>query len=131
MTGIKRVSLLHSSCISLLTNLLIDFLLIGIFLNNAITYSAPDTEILLKAESNKNNLIFSIIDHGQGITAENKPYIFDRFYYTDKSRTQKEHYGLGLSIAKEPVAMHKGTITLSDTLEGGCTFRISFPYIFH
>lgn len=104
--------------------------ILGIFLDNAITYSAPDTEILLKAESNKNNLIFSIIDHGQGITAENKPYIFDRFYCTDKSRTQKEHYGLGLSIAKELVAMHKGTITLSDTLEGGCTFRISFPYIF-
>lgn len=105
--------------------------IIGIFLDNAITYSESNTEILLKVESNKYNLIFTIIDHGQGILDENKPFIFDRFYCTDKSRTKKEHYGLGLSIAKELVAMHKGTIVVSDTEGGGCTFQISIPGVSH
>lgn len=101
--------------------------ILGIFLDNAITYSKPNTEILLKIELAKSNLIFSIIDHGQGITDEDKPFIFDRFYCTDKSRTRKEHYGLGLSIAKELVGMHKGNITLSNTQGGGCTFQITLP----
>lgn len=103
--------------------------IIGIFLDNAITYSKSNTEILLKAETNKCNLIFTIIDHGQGISDENKPFIFDRFYCTDKSRTKKAHYGLGLSIAKELVTMHKGTIVLSDTEGGGCTFQIFIPHL--
>ena len=63
-----------------------------------------------------------------GIADKDKPFIFDRFFCADKSRTQKEHYGLGLCIAKELVEMHKGKIELSDTLGGGCTFKISLPF---
>ena len=62
-----------------------------------------------------------------GIADKDKPFIFDRFFCADKSRTQKEHYGLGLCIAKELVEMHKGKIELSDTLGGGCTFKIFLP----
>lgn len=102
--------------------------LLGIFIDNAINYSSPNTEILLKVIFLKNNFVFSIIDHGQGIFDQDKPFIFDRFYCADKSRTRKEHFGLGLSIAKELITMHKGTITLTDTLGGGCTFQIFIPF---
>lgn len=101
--------------------------ILSIFIDNAINYSLPKSEVSLDATVFKNMLVFSIKDHGTGIADKDKPFIFDRFFCADKSRTQKEHYGLGLSIAKELVEMHKGKIELSDTLGGGCTFKISLP----
>lgn len=101
--------------------------ILSIFIDNAITYSYPKSEISLDTSASKNMLIFTIIDHGMGIKDKDKPFIYDRFFCADKSRTQKEHYGLGLSIARELVEMHKGTIELSDTPGGGCTFTISLP----
>ena len=101
--------------------------ILSIFIDNAINYSLPKSEVSLDATVLKNTLVFSIKDHGTGIADKDKPFIFDRFFCADKSRTQKEHYGLGLSIAKELVEMHKGKIELSDTLGGGCTFKISLP----
>lgn len=101
--------------------------ILSIFIDNAINYSLPKSEISLDATVFKNMLVFSIKDHGTGIADKDKPFIFDRFFCADKSRTQKEHYGLGLSIAKELVEMHKGKIELSDTLGDGCTFKISLP----
>ena len=103
-------------------------LLDQIFIDNAINYSLPKSEVSLAATVFKNTLVFSIKDHGTGIADKDKPFIFDRFFCADKSRTQKEHYGLGLCIAKELVEMHKGKIELSDTLGGGCTFKISLPF---
>lgn len=101
--------------------------ILGILIDNAINYSPPASEICLAAVTEKNRLVFSITDHGTGICDADKPFIYDRFYCTDKSRTQKNHFGLGLSIAKELVKMHNGTIELSDTPGGGCTFRFSLP----
>ncbi|MDD3339544.1 MAG: HAMP domain-containing sensor histidine kinase [Lachnospiraceae bacterium] len=103
--------------------------LLSIFIDNAINYSSANSEILLRAALKKNTIVFSIIDHGKGIADKDKPFIYDRFYCADKSRTRKEHFGLGLSIAKELVSMHRGTITLVDTPNGGCTFQISFPLL--
>lgn len=104
--------------------------LLGIFIDNAINYSSANKEILLKVTLVKNNIVFSVIDHGQGISDKDKPFIFDRFYCVDKSRTRKEHFGLGLSIAKELVTMHNGMISIVDTPGGGCSFQISFPSTF-
>ena len=101
--------------------------ILSIFIDNAINYSLPKSAVSLDATVFKNTLVFSIKDHGTGIADKDKPFIFDRFFCADKSRTQKEHYGLGLCIAKELVEMHKGKIELSDTLGGGCTFKISLP----
>lgn len=70
---------------------------------------------------------FSIIDHGKGIPAEDKPFIFDRFYRGDKSRTDKSHFGLGLSIAKELAKMLDGEIGFKDTEGGGATFFLRLP----
>ena len=102
--------------------------ILSIFIDNATNYSLPKSEVSLDATVLKNTLVFSIKDHGTGIADKDKPFIFDRFFCADKSRTQKEHYGLGLCIAKELVEMHKGKIELSDTLGGGCTFKISLPF---
>ena len=102
--------------------------IIGIFLDNAISYSPEQSSILLEASIKKSNLAISIIDHGIGISEEDKKHIFDRFYRCDKSRTKKGHYGLGLSVANELVSLLDGKIYLNDTPEGGCTFTIVLPY---
>lgn len=102
--------------------------IISIFLDNAISYSPEQSSILLEASIKKNNLAISIIDHGIGISEEDKKHIFDRFYRCDKSRTKKGHYGLGLSVANELVSLLDGKIYLSDTSGGGCTFTIAIPW---
>ena len=102
--------------------------IISIFLDNAISYSLEQSSILLDASIKKNNLTISIIDHGIGISEDDKKHIFDRFYRCDKSRTQKGHYGLGLSVANELVSLLGGKIYLSDTPGGGCTFSIAIPW---
>lgn len=102
--------------------------IISIFLDNAVSYSPPESEISLNASVEKNELVITIIDHGIGISDKDKPFIFNRFYQCDKSRTQREHFGLGLSIADELVNKLEGKIRLFDTIGGGCTFKIFFPF---
>lgn len=101
--------------------------IVSIFLDNAITYSQPKSEILLQSTIIKNEFIVSIIDHGVGINDKDKSLIFNRFYQCDKSHTKRDHFGLGLSIANELVLKLGGKIHLFDTEGGGCTFKISFP----
>ena len=101
--------------------------IISIFLDNAVSYSPSESEISLNASAEKNELIITIIDHGIGISDKDKPFIFNRFYQCDKSRTQREHFGLGLSIANELVSKLDGRIQLFNTTGGGCTFKIFLP----
>lgn len=101
--------------------------ILDIFLDNAIHYGHAGTSIKLAVHSETKWIVFTIQDHGIGINDADKPFIYDRFYQTDKSRTNTQHYGLGLSVAKELIEMHKGKIELLDTPGGGCTFKIYFP----
>ncbi len=102
--------------------------IISIFLDNAVSYSPSESEISLNASVEKNELVITIIDHGIGISSKDKPFIFNRFFQCDKSRTQREHFGLGLSIADELVNKLEGKIQLFDTAGGGCTFKIFLPF---
>ena len=72
-------------------------------------------------------ICYLVADHGKGIPDEEKDRIFDRFYQSDKSRKEKEHFGLGLSIARELAELQKGSLTLTDTPGGGCTFLLLLP----
>lgn len=102
--------------------------IVSVLLDNAVSYSPSSSEITLGASVEKNELVITVIDHGVGISDEDKPYIFDRFYQCDKSRTQREHFGLGLSIANELVNKLGGKIRVSDTDGGGCTFKVCLPF---
>jgi len=106
--------------------------LITILLDNAIKYSPPKKSILIKATKTNKNLSISIVDHGQGISKKDQPFIFDRFYRADSSRskTQISGFGLGLSIAKLIIDKHHGTIKVASRLGSGSTFTITLPLSF-
>ena len=103
------------------------FQILSIFLDNAVCYSPEGTSIQIQTALGEKELTFSIVDHGKGIPAEDKPFIFDRFFRGDKSRTDKSHFGLGLSIAKELAKMLDGEIGFEDTEGGGATFFLRLP----
>ena len=100
----------------------------GILLDNAITYSKPGLNIEMGAKVQTKQIMFYVVDHGCGIADTEKEKVFERFYCGDSSRTDKSHYGLGLSIAQEIVKLHQGSIDLKDTRNGGCTFEINIPF---
>ncbi|MEN6418836.1 MAG: HAMP domain-containing sensor histidine kinase [Clostridiaceae bacterium] len=102
---------------------------LGVLLDNALSYgvSAEQKTVELNVRCQKQWVVICIADHGCGLSAEQKARIFDRFYRADTARKEKQHFGLGLSIAKELVTLHKGTLDVLDTPGGGCTFRVQLP----
>lgn len=101
--------------------------LLTILLDNAVSYTPAGKKITLSAAAAGRELCISVADQGCGIPDSLKPHIFDRFYRGDAARTDKKHFGLGLSIAKELTLLHNGRISVSETEGGGATFRIKLP----
>lgn len=97
---------------------------VGILIQNAVSYGATGKGIELGLEVNRKWITIFVKDHGPGIPDEQKEEVFRRFYRNDKSRKDKEHFGLGLSIAKEIIEAMGGRIEVADTDGGGADFRI-------
>lgn len=98
-----------------------------ILLDNAIKYSPKNSEVKLTSAKTDRHLEINVTDTGIGIAEKDLPHIFDRFYRADKSRSQTPGYGLGLSIAKEIVESHKGTIAVESEIDQGATFILQLP----
>lgn len=100
--------------------------ILSVLMSNALSYSPDNTTITISASYSKNKVILSIADHGTGIPDSEKSKVFERFYRVDKSRKDKDHFGLGLSIARQLTELQNGTITIKDTPGGGTTFVLTF-----
>jgi two-component system OmpR family sensor kinase/two-component system sensor histidine kinase BaeS len=99
-------------------------------LTNALRHTPEHGSITLKAEAIPDGVRITVGDTGAGISAEDLPYIFDRFWRGDKSRTRTEgSSGLGLAITKQLVLAHGGTIMAESQLGQGTTFTIELPVI--
>ncbi len=94
-------------------------------LQNILTHSAASQVSLTVMETEQQTKIM-VADNGKGIAAADLPHIFERMYQCDHSRSAKGN-GLGLSIAKELVSIHKGTITAASVPGVGTTFTITLP----
>ena len=88
-----------------------------ILLDNAIKYSPKNSKILIGIKKERGHAAVKIRDRGIGIKASDLPYIFERFYRADQSRSKEkaDGYGLGLSIAKRIVELHNGEISATST----------------
>ena len=103
------------------------FQILTIFMDNAIHHSINNKQIEIKTAVAAKHITFFVTDHGKGIPEDDKPYIFNRFYCADKSRTDKSNFGLGLSIADELAKMMNGKVGCKDTDGGGATFFVTLP----
>ncbi len=97
-----------------------------ILLDNAVAYGLGEDggRIVLRAKYLHPHVEVSVIDHGPGIPDGEKLLIFDRFYRQDQSRRQKEHFGLGLSVAAKLAEIQGVELDVRDTEGGGSTFRV-------
>ncbi|MCL5020370.1 MAG: ATP-binding protein [Bacteroidetes bacterium] len=99
-------------------------------LDNAIKYSEENGTIRVVQSSNDNSVELKIIDRGIGIPPEDLPYVFDRFYRADKSRSSEgvqRGSGLGLSISKSLAEAHGGKIKVESGPGAGTTVTVELP----
>ena len=99
-------------------------------ISNALRHTPKEGTISLKTESGTSearSVRITVKDSGEGIASEDIPFIFDRFWRGDKSRTGRVHSGLGLAIAKQIVLAHGGTIEAESDIGKGTTFTIELP----
>lgn len=100
--------------------------LLSILMDNAIKHSLPNSQITVKLSKEKNNIYLSVKNKGKEIPISEREKIFERFYRLDKSRNRDDNrYGIGLSIAKNIVINHNGTISVN-CKDGYTTFMVNF-----
>jgi heavy metal sensor kinase len=97
-------------------------------LDNAIRYTPKGGKITLGVKEQNKKIEFYIADNGLGIEAKHIPFIFDRFYVADPSRSKETGgVGLGLAIVKWIVDLHGAEIKVESKVDQGTQFTIYFP----
>ncbi|MCX6056455.1 MAG: ATP-binding protein [Chloroflexi bacterium] len=96
---------------------------------NALQYTSTGGSVILSATRETTELVISVSDTGIGVSPDHLPFIFNRFYRTDKSRARASGgSGIGLTIAQALVKAHHGRIWVESPGEGkGSTFHFSLP----
>lgn len=96
-------------------------------IENAIKYSPPCAMILVKIKKEGSRLLFSVADHGEGIAAEEKKLIFNKFYRVGNESTRKtKGTGLGLYIVRTVLQKHNASIRVYDNEHSGSVFEVIF-----
>lgn len=101
--------------------------IISSLLENALKYEQKNGKVLLKLTQDKHKTCIWVQNFGTTIAQEDLPHIFDRFYRSDKSRTNEtESFGLGLAITKEMVNKINGEISVTSNPQKGTIFTVTF-----
>lgn len=100
---------------------------LSVLVDNAICYTPAGGHIDVEVSLQARKVIIAVQDNGPGIAPEHQSRIFDRFYRVDKSRTERAHNGLGLSIAKKVVTDHGGQLIYKAAKPNGSIFCMILP----
>ncbi len=100
---------------------------IGNLLVNAMKFTPPGGTIKLECERDGEFVAYSVQDSGEGIDPEELPHIFERFYKSHRSTGDRTGFGLGLSITKNIVEIHNGTVEVQSVVGEGSTFTVRLP----
>lgn len=98
---------------------------VSILLDNARNHASGKIELELAVH--RNRVQIRVADNGPGVPESEKKLIFERFYRSEKARSDRGHFGLGLSIAAEIVKKHNGRIWVQDATSGGAEFVVELP----
>ena len=103
---------------------------LGNLVVNALRHTKEGGSVTLRASGTPDGVRIQVTDTGEGISAEDIPFIFDRFWRGDQSRTRSSNAGggLGLAIARQMILAHDGEITVDSDLGRGTTFTIGLPF---
>jgi two-component system sensor histidine kinase ResE len=97
--------------------------------DNAVRYSADGGTTTIRVKTCTEGVIVSVKDSGPGIPEQELPFIWERFYKVDKSRTrQKSGTGLGLAIVKKIIELHEGRVWAQNSPGGGTEFSFFLPW---
>lgn len=96
-------------------------------LENAIKYSRPNTQVVIRTREKNEETVVSILDQGMGIPADEIPRVTGKFYRGKKGAEQAKGSGLGLYLAKYFVELHRGHLSIESTLGEGTTVSFSLP----
>ncbi len=95
---------------------------------NALRYTPTGGQVILSAGQDDHAVWLKVCDSGSGISPENLPYVFNRFYKGDQARAESGASGLGLAIARSIVNAHGGEIAVDSTPGVETIFTITFPF---
>ncbi len=95
--------------------------------SNAVKYTPQNGKVKVEFYRQNSFLVIKVKDNGIGISKEDLPRVFDKFYMADKSRSDANSHGLGLSVAKDLVEAHGGSIKVASKLGKGTTFTVKLP----
>jgi DNA-binding response OmpR family regulator len=97
-------------------------------LSNAFKYTPAGQRIDMALELTPNEVVITVSDTGKGITQDQLPNVFTRFYQTDNApKALASGFGIGLSIVKEIVELHHGEVNVESELGQGTSFRVKLP----
>jgi two-component system phosphate regulon sensor histidine kinase PhoR len=97
-------------------------------LGNAVKYTPENNTITFALTEQDNTIIFDVIDTGYGISGEDLPHVFDKFYRSAETNVAEQTgSGLGLSITLEIIHLHSGEVEVQSDLGKGTHFTISIP----
>jgi len=99
------------------------------FIGNAIKYSPPEAAIEVRATYTAGLIQVQVRDHGAGVSDDEIESIFDRFYRGKKFKEAIAGTGMGLSIARDIVKAHGGTMWAANAAEGGACFFFTLPIV--
>lgn len=100
---------------------------IGNLLTNALTHTPAGGRVTVTASVEGKTLFVTVSDTGIGVAEEHLPHLFDRFYRPDRARTAGQGVGLGLSIVKSIVELHRGRLSVASRPGEGTVVTMHFP----